>query len=47
VNYSLQSSPDLAPAHFTNTGLVPLIEEANQVVTLPKTNSHRFFRLAQ
>lgn len=47
VNYSLQSSPDLAPAHFTDTGVAPLTEGANQVVTLPKTNSHRFFRLAQ
>ena len=47
VNYSLQSSPDLAPPHFTDTGVAPLTEGANQVVTLPKTNSHRFFRLAQ
>jgi hypothetical protein len=47
VNYVLQSSPDLAPGHFTNTGVAPLTEGANQVVTLPTTNSNRFFRLAQ
>ena len=47
VNYFLQSSPDLAPGHFTNTGVAPLIEGANQVVTLPMTNSYRFFRLVQ
>ncbi len=47
VNYLLQSSPDLVPGHFTNTDVPPLVEGANQVVTLPTTNTHRFFRLIQ
>ena len=47
VGYFLQASPDLAPGHFTNTGVAPLIEGANQGVTLPRTNAHRFFRLVQ
>ena len=47
VNYFLQSSPDLAPGHFTNAGSAPLTEGGNQVVILPTTNSHLFFRLAQ
>lgn len=47
ANYLLQSSPDLAPGHFTNTDIPPVVEGANQVVLLPATNAHLFFRLTQ
>jgi hypothetical protein len=45
--YSLQSSPDLTPGHFSNTVAVPVTEGAYQARYVPTTNSQRLFRLAQ
>lgn len=47
TGYALQSSPDVAPAHFTNTGVVPTIQGGLQVVTLSATNACQLFRLVQ